>query len=97
MDNHVQSSFKDRNEQQCQSQFFLDMPQVETATNHGAHDRVATAQLRQWLQFAMDGIHAMVAMLAMVNERNGAIVAMVASAPRSTSSQKSHCLYTNTT
>ena len=41
----------------------------------------------------------MVVMLAMVNEGNGAIVVMVASAPRSTSSQKSsfHCLYTKTT
>ena len=32
----------------------------------------------------------MVVMLAMVNEGNGAIVAMVASAPRSTSSQTSY-------
>ena len=61
-------------------------------TQHGTHDRVAMAQLWQWLQFAMNGIDAMVAMLAMVNEGNGAIVVMVAYAPRSTSSHKSSLL-----
>jgi hypothetical protein len=72
---------------------------IEYTAHHGTHDRVAMAQLQQWLQFAINGIDAMVVMLAMVNEGNGAIVVMVASAPRSTSSQKSsfHCLYTKTT
>ena len=62
----------------CQSQCILDLPKAETTTHHGTHDRVAMAQLQKWLQFAINGIDAMVAVLAMVNEGNGAIVAMVA-------------------
>ena len=57
----------------------------------GAHDRVALAQLWQWLQFAINEIDAMVAILAMVNEGNGAIVAMVAMGGDSTQGGCSFC------